>query len=68
MLFCKIENTALPQETVFPVTSKADKSNHGFGLDNIRGALAKYGGEPELTYEKNRFIVKFVLFLEHNVE
>lgn len=68
VLFCKIENTALPQETVFPVTSKADKSNHGFGLDNIRGALAKYGGEPELTYEKNRFIVKFVLFLEHNVE
>jgi len=34
------------------ITTKKDKSIHGFGIENIRNAVAKYQGTVELTCEK----------------
>ena len=62
-LFCKIENTAPPIKDKSLKTEKADKRNHGFGLENIRTALAKYEAEPSIEYSDSRFVLKFVIFL-----
>ena len=62
-LFCKITNTAPAQKDLFFVTSKEDKNNHGFGLENIKTVLEKYESEPEIEYSDNLFTLKFVIFL-----
>ncbi len=63
-LFCKIENTAIPPKSIVYSTTKADKKNHGFGLENIKSTLEKYGAEPDIEYKNGRFILKFVLFIK----
>ena len=61
-VFCKIVNTApKPEKKIFK-TSKADKSNHGFGLENIKMTLALYNSEPTIVQTENEFILKFVIF------
>lgn len=63
-IFCKIVNSSPePQKSVFK-TSKADKENHGFGLENIKGTLAKYNSEPNISYSNNEFTLKFIIFTE----
>lgn len=37
------------------LTSKADKAMHGFGLDNMRFVVDKYGGTMEIQTENNKF-------------
>lgn len=37
------------------VTTKPDKINHGFGLDNIKRAVKKYDGYVSMTCEDNIF-------------
>lgn len=59
-LFCKIINTAQRGGTISK-TSKADKNNHGFGLENIKTALAKYDSKPQIEYDDNKFTLKFVI-------
>lgn len=59
-LFCKIINTAQRGGTISQ-TSKADKNNHGFGLENIKTALAKYDSKPQIEYDDNKFTLKFVI-------
>ena len=61
-LFCKIENTAQKPANKLFKSSKADKKNHGYGLENIKKALAKYNSEPTISYEDGKFILKFVAF------
>ncbi len=61
-LFSKIENTAQKPANKLFKTSKADKKNHGYGLENIKTALAKYNSEPTISYEDGKFILKFVAF------
>lgn len=63
MLFCKISNTANENPTL--ATEKAEKSEHGFGLENIKTILASYGTEPTIEYSNNQFILKFVIFFEN---
>lgn len=36
------------------VTSKENKSAHGFGLKSVRKTLRKYNGDYEWTYDANR--------------
>lgn len=60
--YFKISNTALEASKMF-TTSKKDKKNHGFGLQNIKTALLKYNSEPEITFEDNKFTLKFIIFL-----
>ena len=62
-LFCKIENTAPEHKDALLKTEKADKQNHGFGLENIKTALAKYEAEPNIEHTNNSFTLKFVIFL-----
>lgn len=61
-IFCKITNTAPKMKNRTLITSKKDKSNHGFGLQNINLALEKYGSTPTITYLDTEYILKFVLF------
>lgn len=62
-LTCIITNTAPSRRSASFVTSKTDKAQHGFGLNNIREALDKYGVMPEITWEDGRFTLAFVFFI-----
>ncbi len=42
-------------------TTKKDKSNHGFGLGNIRRTAEKYGGIVKISAEENEFRLTIVL-------
>lgn len=63
-LTCIVTNTASSRRGASFVTSKADKAQHGFGLNNIREALDKYGVTPEITWEDGRFTLAFVFLSE----
>ncbi len=41
----------------FPVTTKKDKANHGFGVRSIAMAVKKYGGTINFKVENNTFIL-----------
>lgn len=62
-LTCIVTNTAPSRRSASFITSKADKAQHGFGLNNIREALDKYGVTPEITWEDGRFTLAFVFFI-----
>ena len=62
-LFCTISNTAPANNDRAFTTSKADKVNHGFGLQNIRDALANYGAEPVIEQEGETFSLSFSIVL-----
>lgn len=63
-VFCKIINTAPKPKNSLLHTSKADKKNHGFGLENIRTALSKYNAVPGIERTDTEFVLKFVIFTE----
>lgn len=62
VVLCKIVNTApiITEDSLY--TSKEDKQNHGFGLENIKTALAKYNANPTIERNNAKFILKFVIF------
>ena len=60
-LICKITNTALPSISDLQ-TTKADKENHGFGLDNIKQALSKYNHVMKIDQTEKEFILSFIIF------
>ena len=62
-LFCTISNTALANNDRAFTTSKVDKVNHGFGLKNIRDALANYGAEMVIEQESETFSLSFSIVL-----
>ena len=64
VLLCKIVNTAQLIDYINFETTKDDKNNHGFGLENIKTTLAKYGSNLIIEKNKNEFILKFVIFLK----
>lgn len=39
-------------------TTKADTENHGFGMENIRRVVDKYGGEIEYLFQGGKLIVE----------
>lgn len=61
-VFCKVVNTAINGINPLFTTSKLDKTNHGFGLENIRTALMKYNAMPTIERTDTEFILKFVIF------
>ena len=63
-LFCALTNTAPAKNDRIFTTSKADKTNHGFGLQNIRDALANYGAEPVIEQEGETFSLSFNIVLQ----
>lgn len=48
-------------EKGFPVTSKGDKENHGFGMKSIRMLVDKYHGELQITAEDQIFSIDILL-------
>lgn len=61
-VLCKIVNTAPKPVTALLDTSKDDKQNHGFGLENIKTALSKYNANPTIERTATEFTLKFVIF------
>ena len=45
----------------YPVTTKADKGNHGFGLKSIRYTLEKYHGTVNFDIKDNWFELKMLI-------
>lgn len=65
-LFINCENPycgVLKQQSKFFYTIKADKKNHGFGLQNINNVVAEYHGEMKIEVENNIFRVGLMLYL-----
>lgn len=63
-IFCTLSNTAPANNDRTFTISKADKTNHGFGLQNIRDALANYGAEPSIEQEGETFSLSFNIILQ----
>lgn len=42
-------------------TIKADKENHGYGLNNIKKTVEKYGGEFIISSKDNEFVAELLL-------
>ena len=61
-MFCKITNTISSQTIPITKTSKPDKENHGFGIENIKNSLKKYNCVPDISYSDKEFILKFIIF------
>lgn len=61
-LICKIVNTAVNNNNKSLLTTKRDKVNHGFGLQNIKATLAKYKNVCNFKQTDDEFILSFVIF------
>lgn len=45
-----------------PVTTKADKENHGMGLCSVKNAVSKYNGVMNISTDNNMFKVQILLY------
>lgn len=54
----------LDAKTGLPETTKTDKSNHGFGLTNIRKVAQKYYGDIDISLDENNFTLAVMLMIE----
>lgn len=61
-VLCKVVNTAPKPINSVLETSKVDKQNHGFGLENMKTALSKYNANPSVERTDTEFTLKFVIF------
>lgn len=61
-LVCKITNPLPSHSSKDLSTTKPDKENHGFGLVNIRRALAHYDIEPVFEQKEGHFMFGFVAY------
>lgn len=59
------ERVVIDDETGLPETTKNDKSNHGFGLVNIRKVAQKYYGDIDISQDKNCFTLTVMLMVEY---
>lgn len=64
-IICKISNTVNKGRRVLMKTTKADKENHGFGMENIKQALSKYSHVMKAEQENDEFVLSFVIFNCH---
>ena len=51
-----------------PVTTKKDKSNHGYGLKSIRFVAEKYGGIVTVKQEREWFVLQVLLPIRGNIQ
>ncbi len=63
-LFCKLVNTAPVSDTLNLTTSKKDRHNHGYGIQNMKEALSHYDSLPVFRQEGATFTLLFQLFLD----
>lgn len=60
-LFIEIVNSSVYIETKKVGTTKKDKMNHGYGLENIKKVVGKYDGTMTTEYENGCFSLKIEL-------
>lgn len=60
-LFIEIVNSSVYIETKKVGTTKKDKMNHGYGLENIKKVVRKYDGTMTTEYENGCFSLKIEL-------
>lgn len=63
-LFIQVENyceQVVKMEGNFPMTTKTDKINHGYGLKSIRYTTEKYGGTVTASLNQNWFELKILI-------
>ncbi len=61
---CISKRVIIDDETGLPETTKKDKSNHGFGLANIRKVAGKYYGDIDISQDENSFTLTVMLMVE----
>ena len=61
---CIKNSIVIDEETGLPETTKKDRSNHGFGLVNIRKVAQKYYGDIDISQTENTFTLTVMLMLE----
>ena len=61
-ILCKVSNSISKDKKLSMKTTKADKENHGFGLDNIKQALSKYNHLLKIDQNDDEFVVSFIIF------
>ncbi len=61
-ILCKISNTISRGKKLSMKTTKTDKENHGFGLENIKQALSKYNHVIKIDQTDKEFILSFIIF------
>ena len=66
-IIIKIENSSSTTPTIRNekmMTTKINKSMHGWGIQNVRAAVEKYHGVIEYDYKNNIFTMNVMLFYE----
>lgn len=61
-ILCKVSNSISKGKKLTMKTTKTDKENHGFGLDNIKQALSKYNHVMKIDQTDKEFILSFIIF------
>lgn len=64
LLFISISNYCshpIKIKNGYPVTTKVDRKNHGFGIKSIDYAVKKYGGSISFGVEKDMFELKILI-------
>ena len=61
---CISKCVEIDDETGLPQTTKKDKSNHGFGLANIRKVAQKYYGDIDISQDEGEFTLMVMLMTE----
>jgi len=61
-ILCKISNTISKGKRLSMKTTKTDKGNHGFGIENIKQALSKYNHVLKIDQTNNEFVLSFIIF------
>ena len=62
--FCNCFYGTLQYEKNLPITTKADKNSHGYGLRSVLYTVKKYHGTMKISAEKGWFTVKILLPLQ----
>ena len=53
--------TSIKIKNGYPVTTKADKNSHGFGIKSIKYTVEKYHGTLTYNINKNWFELKILI-------
>lgn len=71
MLFIHIRNSTASSPVIRDgqfITSKPDKSNHGWGMKSIEAIVEKYEGQMDLIYDDNNFEVNITFWENSEVK
>lgn len=65
MWFC-ISNSVVEKQKKLLETTKKNRKDHGYGIENMKSVVEKYGGKIDFRYEQNMFCMEVYLLDEMN--